>query len=413
MNGRPGRGGVARPRPTCSTRRVTPDLPPSSSSLAETAAADAAAAQAADPHAPHAHSAGHTHCLNCGTQLTGPYCSACGQHDFDFHRSFGHVFLEALENIFHFDGKFFRNIITLLFRPGKLTAEFNAGKRASQVPPFRLYIFTAFFFFVWVHFTTDAPEAVRLGPAPASGAQATFTVDDVPVTVEQAMKARKDPAYAEELRRELAARGATPVGTASAAPERFVDQIRAAGEELRQEARAARPANTPGVSFRPSDKPESERSDFERWAEEKGRRALDPAFQREIGEAFIAALPKMLLFCMPVFALITRLLYRKSGQVYLQHLIIALHFHTFIFLWAMFREGWADFFGLLNFTTVRGWLILAANCWIVLYPLLMLRRLFGQSWVRTVVKTLALTFAYILTLALAFFTTGVILILML
>lgn len=392
---------------------MTPDLPPSSSPLAESVAADAAAAQAADPHAPHAHSAGHTHCLNCGTQLTGPYCSACGQHDFDFHRSFGHVFLEALENIFHFDGKFFRNILTLLFKPGKLTAEFNAGKRASQVPPFRLYIFTAFFFFVWVHFTTDAPEAVRLGPAPASGAQATFTVDGQPVTMEQAMKARNDPAYAEKLRRELAARGAPPAGTAPAAPERFVDQIRAAGEELRQEARAARPANTPGVSFRPSDKPEAQRSDFERWAEEKGRRALDPAFQREIGEAFIAALPKMLLFCLPVFALITRLLYRKSGQVYLQHLIIALHFHTFIFLWAMFREGWADFFGLLNFTTVRGWLILAANCWIVLYPLLMLRRLFGQSWVRTVVKTLALTFAYILTLALAFFTTGVILILML
>lgn len=392
---------------------MTPDLPPSSSPLAETAAADATAAQAADPPAPPAHSAGHTHCLNCGTKLAGPYCSACGQHDFDFHRSFGHVFLEALENIFHFDGKFFRNILTLLFKPGKLTAEFNAGKRASQVPPFRLYIFTAFFFFVWVHFTTDAPEAVRLGPAPASGAQATFTVDGLPVTMEQAMKARNDPAYAEKLRRELAARGAPPAGTAPAAPERFVDQIRAAGEELRQEARAARPANTPGVSFRPSDKPEAQRSDFERWAEEKGRRALDPAFQREIGEAFIAALPKMLLFCLPVFALITRLLYRKSGQVYLQHLIIALHFHTFIFLWAMFREGWADFFGLLNFTTVRGWLILAANCWIVVYPLLMLRRLFGQSWVRTVVKTLALTFAYILTLALAFFTTGVILILML
>ncbi len=390
---------------------MTPDLPPSSSPLAETAAADATAAQAADTHAPHAHSAGHTNCLNCGTQLTGPYCSACGQHDFDFHRSFGHVFLEALENIFHFDGKFFRNILTLLFKPGKLTAEFNAGKRASQVPPFRLYIFTAFFFFVWVHFTADAPEAVRLGPAPASGAQATFTVDGLPVTVEQAIKARNDPIYAEELRRELASRASTPAGAASAESGRLVDQVRAAGEELQAEARAARPANTPGVSFRPSDKPASQRSDFERWAEEKGRRALDPAFQREIGEAFIAALPKMLLFCLPVFALITRLLYRKSGQVYLQHLILALHFHTFIFLWAMFREGWSDLFRLLDFTTVRSWLLLAANAWMVLYPLLMLRRMFAQTWIRTAVKTLALSLAYVLTLAVAFFITGVILLL--
>lgn len=401
---------------------MTPDLPPSTPPLAETIATDATAAQAADPHAPHAHSSGHTHCLNCGTKLTGPYCSACGQHDFDFHRSFGHVFLEALENIFHFDGKFFRNILTLLFSPGRLTAAFNAGQRASQVPPFRLYIFTAFFFFVWVHFTTDTPDVLRLGPGPEKGVQAGWTVDGQPATFEQAMKARNDPAYGQQLSRELqehAAATAAAAATAPAEPVRLVDQVRAAGEALREEVKEAKeagriratPPNTPQLSIRPSDKPESERSEFERWVEEKGRRALEPAVQRQIGEAFLAALPKMLLFCLPVFALITRLLYRKSGQVYLQHLILALHFHTFIFLWAMFREGWAEFFALLDFKTLRGWLIFACNLWIVLYPVLMLRRIFAQSWVLSVVKTLALAFTYLLTLSFAFITTGLILIL--
>jgi hypothetical protein len=120
----------------------TPDADPLTSAVT----ADQVAAHAADPHHG-AHGPSHTHCENCGTELKGPFCHACGQHDFEFHRSFGHVFLEALENFFHFDAKFFRNIVTLLFRPGVLTADFNAGKRASQMPPFRLYVFVSVLFF--------------------------------------------------------------------------------------------------------------------------------------------------------------------------------------------------------------------------------------------------------------------------
>ncbi|HLP25762.1 MAG TPA: DUF3667 domain-containing protein, partial [Acidobacteriota bacterium] len=121
----------------------TPDGDPLTSAVA----ADQVAAHATDPHGRGHHGPFHTHCENCGTELKGPFCHACGQHDFEFHRSFGHVFLEALENFFHFDAKFFRNIVTLLFRPGALTADFNSGKRASQMPPFRLYVFVSVLFF--------------------------------------------------------------------------------------------------------------------------------------------------------------------------------------------------------------------------------------------------------------------------
>ncbi len=59
-------------------------------------------------------------------------------------------------------------------------------------------------------------------------------------------------------------------------------------------------------------------------------------------KGFIHALPKLILICVPFFALYTRFLFRKTGQVYLQHLVLALHFHTFIFLWLMFTNGWVD-----------------------------------------------------------------------
>lgn len=346
-----------------------PDLPPSVSPP-DALATDAVAAQLADAH----HTAGNTHCLNCGTQLTGPFCSACGQHDFDFHRSFRHVFMEALEGIFHFDGKFFGNLTTLLFRPGRLTAEFNAGRRASQVPPFRLYIFTAFVFFLLLFARSSTPPAIELDP-PSRGS--AVNIGGQPATFAQAV---------EELGEEL-----SPVPAAPAP---------AAGR------------NTPKISVVPFDKPEAEKSDLERWLETQGRRATQPDFQRELGHRFVAALPKMLLFCLPVFALFTRVLYRKSGQVYLQHLVLALHLHTFIFLWLMFRDGWVFLFDLIGLAAVSRWTELAANAWFVLYPVLMLRRLFGNSWPRTLGKTLVLALGYALFIAFAFFLTAVVLFLL-
>ena len=56
---------------------------------------------------------------------------------------------------------------------------------------------------------------------------------------------------------------------------------------------------------------------------------------------------------------------------------------------------------------------MTANLWLLLYPFLMLRRLFAQSWPWTIFKTGLLGLAYALTLALAFFATAMILFLLL
>jgi predicted amidophosphoribosyltransferase len=37
-----------------------------------------------------------THCENCGAPLSGPYCAQCGQAAIDYRRSFGHVFVDVL-----------------------------------------------------------------------------------------------------------------------------------------------------------------------------------------------------------------------------------------------------------------------------------------------------------------------------
>ncbi len=332
----------------------------------EALAVDAIGAQVAENRA---HSAGNTHCLNCGAALQGPFCHACGQHDFDIHRSFWHTFLEALENIFHFDAKLFRNFVTLLFHPGRLTAAFNAGQRASQVPPFRLYIFTAFVFFLLVFATGTKEDALNFDSTTGKqGGRAGFTLDGQPVSVKQAIGATTNPEFAEELKKEL--------------------------EEIDRAVKAAE-----------AKRPAREKSEFESWAEAQGRRAMEPEFRREIGKRFLSAVPKMLLLCLPFFALFTRFLFRKSGQVYLQHLVVALHFHIFIFIWLMFRDGWAFLLGAAGFEAMRGWFEFACNGWLGLYPVLMLRHLFVNSWKLTFFKSAVLAFCYTLTLAFGFLLT--------
>jgi hypothetical protein len=79
-------------------------------------------------------------CFNCGAILQGPWCHACGQLGEDYHRSAHHLIWEAFEGLFHADGRLWHTLPRLLFRPAALTRDYLAGKRASQVPPFRIFL---------------------------------------------------------------------------------------------------------------------------------------------------------------------------------------------------------------------------------------------------------------------------------
>lgn len=79
-------------------------------------------------------------CANCRTELQGPYCHACGQLADDFHRSIWKLFWESVENLFNLDGRVLKTLPKLVFDPGGLTRDYLVGRRAPQIPPFRLFL---------------------------------------------------------------------------------------------------------------------------------------------------------------------------------------------------------------------------------------------------------------------------------
>ena len=87
-------------------------------------------------------------CLNCGTIVTGNFCQNCGQENIEVKESFFQIVYHFIEDITHFDGKLIKTLKLLISKPGFLTEEYVAGKRATYIHPIRMYIFiSAVFFF--------------------------------------------------------------------------------------------------------------------------------------------------------------------------------------------------------------------------------------------------------------------------
>ena len=80
-------------------------------------------------------------CVNCGSDRVGSYCAECGQKAGHRHEAFAHMVFHFIADYFHYDHKFFRTLKTLVGKPGTLTKEYIAGKRASYLHPIQFYIF--------------------------------------------------------------------------------------------------------------------------------------------------------------------------------------------------------------------------------------------------------------------------------
>ena len=93
-----------------------------------------------------------TQCLNCGAALAGPFCHECGQHA-HVHRTLSSFFHDFLHGVLHFEGKIWRTLPMLVWRPGDLTRRYIDGQRARFVSPIALFLFCVFLMFAIMELT--------------------------------------------------------------------------------------------------------------------------------------------------------------------------------------------------------------------------------------------------------------------
>jgi hypothetical protein len=145
-------------------------------------------------------------CLNCGASITGAYCSNCGQRA-DPHRSLLSIGHDILHGVFHFEGKVWRTLPELFFRPGRLTRRYIDGERAKFVSPMALYLFTVFLMFGVFSFTSanfstgEVPNANVVTSEFKAGNQSV--IDETRKQIEQLQQQLADPGLNEAQRKDL------------------------------------------------------------------------------------------------------------------------------------------------------------------------------------------------------------------
>jgi hypothetical protein len=119
----------------------------------------------------------------------------------------------------------------------------------------------------------------------------------------------------------------------------------------------------------------------------------------------LSVLPQVLFVVMPLFALLLKIFFIFKRRLYMEHLIIALHSHAFIFFalllitlllalkaWAQTAADWLS--------APLGWLIFILSWWIPIYLFLMQKKVYKQGWIMTTLKygVIGICYTVIITL---------------
>jgi Protein of unknown function (DUF3667) len=214
-----------------------------------------------------------TRCANCGVALAGLFCHACGQRHEPEVLTIGHFVADATESLTHADSRLWRTLAALLLRPGFLTREFFAGRRARYLPPVRLYlVISVLCFVVAAALPGGGATQFKVGdPATASGTAARPAASGVP-----ASPTAPDPCAG--LRYEGPGEGWLK--------PRLTDSCR----KLQRDGGAA------------------------------------------LSEAFNHNLPRALFLLLPLIAAVMSLMYWRPRRFYVEHLLFLVHNHAGVFL---------------------------------------------------------------------------------
>jgi hypothetical protein len=374
-----------------------------------------------------------THCENCGAPLTGEFCAKCGQHAIDYRRSILRVLLDAADSFLNWDTKFLKTLGLLLIRPWELTNDFNAGRRARYVHPLRLYLLASIVFFLLaraVNLESREPVALTAQDrAELVTNLAKLTGPDSPLTPEQREQieaartklSQGNGALSEEERTELkaafraflkssfkknvkaeeraqmaeaiarlpkvAASPGPPPDPSIKVPDPSIATESADESPAPSVSASPKPKKNGGMHFTTGGEDGKNKTPFGVWIEKqvKDKIGEDGSKTRLFLDTLRSNIPAMMLCCIPLFAFVLKILYFGKRRFYVEHLVYALHIHTFFYV-AVIITSLAVMGANRTVPALAGWISGLMTCAIVVQVFLSIRRVYGQGWFLTFVK---------------------------
>src|SRR5438067_4490107 len=330
-----------------------------------------------------------THCENCGAELQGHWCAQCGQPAIEYRRSFRYVVADLLNEFLNWDSKFFTTIALLILKPWRLTNEFLAGKRVRYANPLRLYLLASILFFFAVNFGAKGIhfDASKLGSKDRAELEADLKNTDLPPEAREKLQAL--------LQESSPSPTPSPVTSASSPPP--------SAETEQQKKQYGKIGERPFVAFDDA----KSTTPFERWIEARAKEKMGE-HGTKMGlfiSTLFSNLPYMMLCCIPLFALVLKVLYVRRHIFYIDHLVYALHIHTFAYVGIMLIVLATIGLNRMAPGPIAGWII--ALLWIafIVQIFLSIRRVYRQGWFITIFKFFFGGLVYLIVLFLALAAT--------
>ena len=392
-----------------------------------------------------------THCENCGAPLAGEFCGQCGQHAIDYRRSIFRVVVDAADSFLNWDTKFLHSMTLLLLRPWKLTNDFNAGRRARYVHPLRLYLIASVLFFLLaraLNLHSSGPiELTSQDRAELVASLGKLTVPDSPLSPEQREKveiartklSEGQGVLTEEERGQLKtvfkdflkstlrkkldpgerAKMASAIARIPEPPDPVVETK--PGDPPVDPAAVinppAPPESTDPAAATVSPAPKKKKRDsihftmgaddgvktpFEVWMEKqiKDKIGEDGSRAKLFLDTLRSNIPVMMLCCIPLFALVLKVLYIRKGRFYVEHLVYALHIHTFLYV-SVVLTALSAMAANRTLPPLSGWIIGVMSCVIFVQIFLSIRRVYEQGWFLTTLKFILGGIVYCVILVIA------------
>lgn len=352
------------------------------------------------------------HCRNCGFPLPegARYCPQCSQKNHDGRLSFREMVSETIATIFNLDNRIFNTLKTLAV-PGKLTVDYFAGKHVRYYHPVRLFLVAGALFI--------AALSVQIGDGPSQIMPKSYNeikelhqkhqfylqLDSLKKSVAATLNDRRAIAALDTLFSKLDSSYVTSANDSLTFAKSFIhdgtkDTLYNGGNF--------------NISLQESDQVNIAVEDLDNMKEDSLLEAYGiTGFMQKLlvrqqiklqkkGDNFVFYLLGnvlwMMLFMMPMLALILKLIYFRRHYLYYEHLIFSFHVHSFQFLllaFVIFIGGWLD--------TKLGPAMSIALITVCFYPLFAMKRFYGQGWIKTILKNILTGIIYLTIFVFAVF----------
>ncbi len=285
-------------------------------------------------------------CKNCDNEFSGKYCSNCGQSVKELERPIRFMIADFMGTIITFDTRLLKTLVTILFKPGKLTIDFLAGKRARYMPPFRFYLFISFVMFLLISMITsnsikdnydNTKDDIKTGKVELSALvdSVQHSNDSIYVAAREAIKTELDSTQIDSVDVDKL--------------DNFVDDIKNAVE-----------------------------NDESKYA--KTTKMIRDYPELYTNKLYQFASWSFFLF-MPIFAFFLWISFFRTRKLFIGHLIFSLNIHSFIFTITViviaanliFKNHSVAWIGYLYFL-------------VPVYQIVGARRLYNRKWINTFFK---------------------------